>query len=799
MNSIVRQSERRSERLLDDLLTSQGWDLRKPPHGDQYIQNEYRDDPKLAEALKTASKSGSGPGIPEAILIIEGSPYLVIEAKASPEDIEQAAADAKGYADALTAKGHNPLAVALAGTDVDEFSLRVFKSKDGQWVPITYDNHPINWIPAKTDVQRLAVPGATTEIRPSPPPDYVLAERADEINRLLREADIKDEYRPTHVAAIMLALWHSKGNIRHDEHYILRDVNTECRDALIGASKANLAKSIRVDEANRKLRRNAVRIARILERLNVTVLTAEHDYLGQLYETFFRYTGGNTIGQYFTPRHITRMMVNLCEASSSDVVLDVACGTGGFFVAYMDRLVKEEHLSRGQMVEVIQEHIIGFESEPNTAALCAANMILRGDGSTRIRQADSLTLRDFPKEQASIAVMNPPFPHKRTDTPVEKFIERSLEGLQQGGRLAVIVPSSLLSKSSKGTWRKRILSKNTLTAVCQLPDELFQPFASVTTSIVFLTKGRPHQENRRTVFVRIRHDGLLLKKNARVRRDSEPDQVPSAVDAILNKLEKPGFSSARLVSDSAEWSAGAYIESALPDEDELKGVIDVQLRGLASFYTRYATEIMAQRKAIDSGEIVVRPYREMLSSQRLTNAKRLPKEKGTIGGSFDIYYGMKELHSRDGMAQGKTLIVSPTESYNGTDGWLEFETTIEPRFVTVAQTGSIGEAFVQLEPCAVNDDCLLLLPRGNEFSSIAKLVIVAAILRAEKWRFNYGRKLTPERIAGFQLVGSAKLEAWVETKLFQMMDIVSACLSPYSGNNKTTSWYDKNIKKPKTH
>ena len=101
----------------------------------------------------------------------------------------------------------------------------------------------------------------------------------------------------------MLALWHSRGNIRRDPEYILRDVNAACRDALMGAAKANLAASIRVDAANKKLAKNAVTITSILERLNVTVLTAEHDYLGQLYETFFRYTGGNTIGQYFTPRH----------------------------------------------------------------------------------------------------------------------------------------------------------------------------------------------------------------------------------------------------------------------------------------------------------------------------------------------------------------------------------------------------------------------------------------------------------------------------------------------------------------
>ena len=774
--------------MLAELLASQGWVLCKPPRGDQYLQSEYRDDPHLAFALRTASKSGTGPGIPEAILVDDGAPLLVVETKALPDAIGQAVEDVAGYGDALVREGHHTLAVALAGTEADEFQLRVLKRAGEQWTPVTYDGHPINWIPGKADARRLVVPGAAAEIRPTPPPDYVLADRADEINRLLREADIKDEYRPTHVAAIMLALWHSEGNIRRDPRHILRDVNTECRDALIGAAKTSLAKSIQVDEANRKLRRNAIAIARILERLNVTVLTAEHDYLGQLYETFFRYTGGNTIGQYFTPRHIAGMMVDACEASSADVVLDVACGTGGFFVAFMDRLVREEHLSREKMVEVLQEQILGFESEPNTAALCAANMILRGDGSTRIRQADSLTLADFPIGKATIAVMNPPFPHKNTDTPVELFVERSLEGLRQGGQLAVIVPSSLLAKSSKGAWRRRILSRNTLTAVCQLPDELFQPFASVTTSIVFLTKGRPHSSSRRTVFVRLHRDGLVLRKSARVRRESEPDQVPAAVGAILNRTESPGFSSSAAISDRDEWSAGAHIESAMPDDDGLRAAIDVRIRRLASFYARYAAEIVAQRAAIGSGEIEMKPYRELLTRQRHANAAKLPSERGTIGGAFDIYYGMKELHSRDGIPDGRTLIISPTESYNGTDGWLDFETVLEPGFVTAAQTGSIGEAFVQLEPCAVNDDCLVLLPKDDEHAGMAKLVIAAAVIHSEKWRFSYGRKLTPERIAGFRLQISDALEAWVNARLADMENIVAASLAPYT-DGRTSSWY----------
>ena len=519
------------------------------------------------------------------------------------------------------------------------------------------------------------------------------------------------------------------------------------------------------------------------------MLTAEHDYLGQLYETFFRYTGGNTIGQYFTPRHITRMMVDICEASSTDVLLDVACGTGGFFVGYMDRLVEKEHLSRTEMVEIIQKQIIGFESEPNTAALCATNMILRGDGSTRIQQADALTLRDFPAGQASIAVTNPPFPHKNTDTPVEQFIERSLEGLQVGGRLAMVVPSSLLCKPNKARWRERILSRHSLTAVCQLPDELFQPFASVTTSIIFLTKGCPHPPQRNIVFVRVQHDGLILRKNARIKRESEPNQIPLAVEAITNSLECPGFSSPHKVSGRDEWSVGAYITSSVTEEDALKQAIDVQLRRLASFYARYASEIMEQRKAIEEGELQLRPYMDLLSDQRLANAQKLPSQKGTIGSAFHIFYGMKELHSRDGIAEGKALIVSPTESYNGTDGWLEFGPVLYPGFVTVAQTGSIGEAFVQLEPCAVNDDCLVLLPKTEEWGSLAKLTITAAILHAEKWRFHYGRKLTPKRIAGFLLLESESLETWVESKMTDTMDVVRACLAPYGDGEAISTWY----------
>ena len=452
----------------------------------------------------------------------------------------------------------------------DEFDLRVLKWNGTSWVYITYEGKPINWIPNRADLDLIAHPNYFSELRPTVPPPEVLADRADEINRLLRESGIKDEFRPAVVGAIMLALWSSRGNIRKEENFILSDINESCRQAFWRAKKPDLSESLRVDEANEKLAIKAHRIVSILERLNVTVLTAEYDYLGQLYETFFRYTGGNTIGQYFTPRHITSFMADLCEVGKDDILLDPACGTGGFLISAMHRILTQGNFSRSQVIEIVKKRLIGFEDEPITAALCVANMILRGDGSTGVHKGDCFTSPDYPDGKASVVLMNPPFPHKNTDISPQRFVERALDGLRLRGRLAVILPTSLLVKKNIGKWRERILQHHSLLAVCQLPDELFQPYASSTTSIVVLEKGVPHNPRRETIFVRIQYDGLNLRKGIRVPRADGWNQLQQAVDAVLNKRTIPGFSGVGSISSRDEWAVGSYIPSAPASEEELK-------------------------------------------------------------------------------------------------------------------------------------------------------------------------------------------------------------------------------------
>ena len=473
----ARVSEIRAEHLLTELLVSQGWDTRKPTAGELLRQHEYRDHPHLVEILQGRGKAGrGGDALPEGILLDRQTldPLVVIEAKATTKQLDEAQTDVLAYGQAFIDAGYLVLVVALAGTSEDDFTLRVSKWNGSTWQFVTYDKDPITWIPNRADVDRLLPRSAPVELRPSIPPTEVLHQRADEINRLLRESKIRDELRPGVVGAIMLALWQSKGDLRKDPKHILADINQSCKGAFWATKKVELQKSLHVDEANQTLAEKARRIVSILERLNVHVLTAEHDYLGQLYETFFRYTGGNTIGQYFTPRHVASFMADLTEVGCADVVLDPACGTGGFLISAMNRVLVEKKLSRAQMVRLVRKKLIGIDSEPVTAAICVANMILRGDGSTGIERENCFTWPDYPTGKADVVLMNPPFPHKKTDTPSERFVDRALEGLKQNGRLAVIVPTSTLVRRQTRDWRRDTLRRHTLEAAIGLPDELFE-------------------------------------------------------------------------------------------------------------------------------------------------------------------------------------------------------------------------------------------------------------------------------------------------------------------------------------
>ena len=163
---------------------------------------------------------------------------MVIEAKADETDFEQAMQEAAHYGDACRDANHQVIAVGIAGQEQTNICIGVLKYMQGQWQRVVYAENPISWLPTQQDVTKLLSSPNLLDLAPVIPSPEVLANKADLINRILREAHVKDEYRPAYVGAMMLALWQSHGAIRKDPEFVLRDINSACEDAYAKGGKA---------------------------------------------------------------------------------------------------------------------------------------------------------------------------------------------------------------------------------------------------------------------------------------------------------------------------------------------------------------------------------------------------------------------------------------------------------------------------------------------------------------------------------------------------------------------------------
>lgn len=120
----------------------------------------------------------------------------------------------------------------------------------------------------------------------------------------------------------------------------------------------------------------------------------------------------------------------------------------------------------------------------------------------------------------------------------------------------------------------------------------------------------------------------------------------------------------------------------------------------------------------------------------------------TIGDLFDIEWGQKEYHNKEHLEgqDGQTILISSKGEDNGVYGFFEIPVFYKAPFITVPSTGTIGQAFVQTRDCCVNDDVLILVPKKK--MELEALYQITQQIRATKWKYQYGRKITPDRIRG---------------------------------------------------
>jgi type I restriction enzyme M protein len=293
------------------------------------------------------------------------------------------------------------------------------------------------------------------------------------------------------------------------------------------------------------------------------------DAQGDLYEYLLSElkTAGKN-GQFRTPRHIIRMMVELTDPKFGDNILDPACGTAGFLVSAYEHLLKNntskdlikiddegnkynfkaDKLNPQQKQVLEDSTLYGFDIDPVMTRVSLMNLMMHGITKPNIEQKNTLSKSYQQNEHFDLILANPPFKGSidlselsdefRTETKKTEilFLELMYNSLNHSGRCSVIVPDGVLFGNSKAhkAIRQLLLEKCSLDAVISMPSGVFKPYAGVSTAVLFFTKG---QTTKKVWFYDMQADGFTLDdKRTKIDKNDIPDIIEK-----FNKRDKEKY------------------------------------------------------------------------------------------------------------------------------------------------------------------------------------------------------------------------------------------------------------------
>ena len=260
-------------------------------------------------------------------------------------------------------------------------------------------------------------------------------------------------------------------------------------------------------------------------------------------------------GQFRTPRHIIRMMVELMDPKADDIICDPACGTSGFLVTageYLKERRKEEIFFNRQKKDHYMNHMFfGYDMDRTMLRIGAMNMMTHGIDNPFIEYRDSLSDQNPDKDKYSLILANPPFKGSldadivsadllkvcKTKKTELLFLALFLRMLRVGGRCACIVPDGVLFGSSTAhkAIRRELVDGNRLEAVISMPSGVFKPYAGVSTAVLIFTKtGHGGTDN--VWFYDMQADGFSLDdKRSPVQENDIPDIIARFHDLEAEK------------------------------------------------------------------------------------------------------------------------------------------------------------------------------------------------------------------------------------------------------------------------
>ena len=280
------------------------------------------------------------------------------------------------------------------------------------------------------------------------------------------------------------------------------------------------------------------------------------DIMGDVYEYLLsQIAQSGTNGQFRTPRHIIKMMVELMQPSLEDPVCDPAMGSAGFICAAAQFI--SEHYAKELMQKAAKQHytttmFTGFDTDQTMLRIGAMNMMLHGVEAPNITWMDSLSEDNTHRDEYSLIMANPPFtgsldketiskdlltiaPTKKTEL---LFLALFLKGLKIGGRCASIVPDGVLFGSSKAhkALRQELVELNRLEAVISMPSGVFKPYAGVSTAILIFTKTG-HGGTDKVWFYDMKADGFSLDDK---RSPIDANDIPDIISRFHNLAAEEG-------------------------------------------------------------------------------------------------------------------------------------------------------------------------------------------------------------------------------------------------------------------
>ncbi|MCP3682644.1 MAG: SAM-dependent DNA methyltransferase [bacterium] len=229
---------------------------------------------------------------------------------------------------------------------------------------------------------------------------------------------------------------------------------------------------------------------------------------GAIYEQILKdlQSAGNA-GEFYTPRAVTRFIVDRVDPKLNEIVLDPACGTGGFLACTVKH--KRKKVKSNEDEDILQASINGVEKKSLPHMLCITNMILHQiDTPTKIKHDNTLSrpLRDYTnKDRVDVIVTNPPFGGMeedgiennfpatfRTRETADLFMTLIIHLLRKNGRAAVVLPDGFFfGEGMKTRLKEKLLEECNLHTIVRLPNGVFNPYTGIKTNLLFFTKGQP--------------------------------------------------------------------------------------------------------------------------------------------------------------------------------------------------------------------------------------------------------------------------------------------------------------------